>query len=50
MFGNWNNASLSGLRCRNMNNIRSNSNNNVGGRDYNINLKTFYKYSGVIGI
>ena len=41
VFGNWNNSSISGLRCRNMNNVRANSNNNMGGRDYNMNLKTF---------
>ena len=35
VFGNWNNSSISGLRCRNLNNVRANSNNNVGGRDYN---------------
>lgn len=31
--GNWNNSGLSGVRTRNLNNVRSNSNNNVGGRD-----------------
>lgn len=41
VFGNWNNSLFSGPRCRNLNNVRANSNNNVGGRDYNMNLKTF---------
>lgn len=31
--GNWNNAALSGVRTRNLNNTRTNSNTNVGGRD-----------------
>ena len=35
VFGNWNNSLFSGPRCRNLNNVRANSNNNVGGRDYN---------------
>jgi len=35
VFGNWDNSLASGLRARNSNNVRSNSNNNVGGRDYN---------------
>lgn len=34
VFGNWNNASSSGPRARNLNNVRGNSNNNVGGCDY----------------
>jgi hypothetical protein len=34
VFGNWNNALLSGPRARNLNNVRGNSNDNVGGRDY----------------
>lgn len=33
--GNWNNSSNAGPFCVNLNNIRTNSNNNVGGRDCN---------------
>jgi len=31
--GNWNNASNAGVGAMNLNNVRSNSNNNVGVRD-----------------
>ena len=33
--GNWNNAAISGVFAMNLNNVRSNSNDNIGGRDFN---------------
>ena len=38
--GNWNNSSNAGVGCVNLNNTRSNSNNNIGGRDSISKLET----------
>lgn len=53
--GNWNNTTNAGVWSLNLNNHRSNSNNNVGvrGADYDnftINPQILIKNSGVIGI
>jgi len=48
--GNWNNTANAGVFYLNLNNVRSNSNNNVGGRDCYFNLKLHNEYTGVRGI
>jgi len=48
--GNWNNAANAGVFYLNLNNVRSNSNNNVGGRDCYFNLILCDEDTGVRGI
>ena len=48
--GNWNNAAISGVFAMNLNNVRSNSNDNVGGRDFNSLPDTTMVDTGDIGI
>ena len=48
--GNWNNTSNAGVFAMNLNNVRSNSNDNVGGRDFNSLPDTTMVDTGVIGV
>ena len=48
--GNWNNTSNAGAFCVNLNNTRTNSNNNVGGRDCNFKPDTTKVETGNTGI
>ena len=48
--GNWNNAAISGVFAMNLNNVRSNSNDNIGGRDFNSLPDTTMVDTGVIGV
>jgi hypothetical protein len=48
--GNWSNTANAGVFYLNLNNVRSNSNNNVGGRDCYFNLKLHNEDTGVRGI
>jgi len=48
--GNWNNAANAGVFCLNVNNVRSNSNTNVGGRDCCFNLILQNEETGARGV
>ena len=48
--GNWSNSSNAGLGCVNLNNNRTNSNNNVGGRDSTSKPETAMVDTGSTGI
>ena len=48
--GNWNETSNAGVFYMNLNNVRSNSNANVGGRDFNSLPDTTMVDTGVIGV
>ncbi len=47
--GNWNNASTAGVWALNLNNVRGNSNNNVGFRSDSISPHGSYDQSGIKG-
>jgi len=47
--GNWNNAALAGVWALNLNNVRGNSNNNVGCRSDSILPQSRQRQSGVKG-
>lgn len=47
--GNWNNASIDGLWALNLNNVRANSNNNIGFRSDSVSPRNRQRYGGTKG-
>ncbi len=47
--GNWNNASIDGPWALNLNNVRANSNNNIGFRSDSVSPRNRQRYGGTKG-